>query len=310
LSTGSFLDLGIHPAEPATLFGSTVRSVYLHRTGDCGSVWSTVFTDVIGGGELNTAVLVLPGEPENVYVALGVRGIYHLGTGFINEGLPGSSIHPYISELLATGTTTNTLYAGLRLMNDAGGVYTRTVPGDAWFEANLGLVNRDVRALAIAANKQDTLFAGTAGGLFVSDDAAATWMPTSLWGATISAVVIHPNDHKRVFAASDNEVHRSSDGGVTWESVTVAPANRLLQALAVDPLAPETVYAGTDEGAYRSADGGTTWERLDADFDSDVRSLAFGCSAAAPRLYAATARDGIFVLTSLDQQTYLPVARR
>src|ERR1051326_6918979 len=74
------------------------------------------------------------------------------------------------------------------------------------------------------------------------------------------------------WAATHVGPFKSTDGGVTWQSVKVTVSSSLLQgipnvgAIAVDPLNPNNVYfvgAVTGTSAFfKSTDGGQTWSAV------------------------------------------------
>ncbi|WP_436906791.1 WD40/YVTN/BNR-like repeat-containing protein [Halosimplex marinum] len=84
-----------------------------------------------------------------------------------------------------------------------------------------------------------------------------------LVGRDFQCVAATPDEPDRAFAGTvESGIHRTSDGGDTWERVAPGIDDRVT-ALAVSPHDPDTVWAGTEPSAvYRSADGGDSWEAL------------------------------------------------
>lgn len=95
-----------------------------------------------------------------------------------------------------------------------------------------------------------------------------------LQNTVVNAVVVHPDDPKRLYlAASDNGLMVSADGGATWKRSMAGVEEGDARAVALAPGHPETVYllmvpwtpGHTEDTAafflYRSDDGGTTWQR-------------------------------------------------
>jgi photosystem II stability/assembly factor-like uncharacterized protein len=120
------------------------------------------------------------------------------------------------------------------------------------------------------------LLIGTKRGLFVatSDAHRAAWTISEprLAGREVYHAFIDPRDGT-AWAATDHavwgaHVHRSQDGGVTWDVMDAAPHyddERGLEAiwfLAPGPEdAPATLYAGIEPaGLFESRDGGATWQ--------------------------------------------------
>lgn len=81
----------------------------------------------------------------------------------------------------------------------------------------------------------------------------------------VTALAPHPTLATTVFLGTDSGgVWRTTDGGVSWTSLTDAIPVPAIQSLAIDPIDPSLVYATTIHRTYgtrwlRSTDGGNTW---------------------------------------------------
>ena len=91
---------------------------------------------------------------------------------------------------------------------------------------------------------------------------ATTWRETTLRGADLRSLVRAANG--TLYAATENAVYRSTDGGGSWTAQT---AGFSIRELAVAGANAQVIYAGTGEGCssgapgelHRSTDGGATW---------------------------------------------------
>jgi len=115
---------------------------------------------------------------------------------------------------------------------------------------------RQVTALSVGAlpagAQNRPVLAGTATGLFRSDDGAATWTQVNgLPETDINVVLFNPSNSDQLYAASDGDVgnggvFRSLDRGSTWSPLGFGlPANPRVTALALQPLSPLAVFAAT-----------------------------------------------------------------
>lgn len=84
-------------------------------------------------------------------------------------------------------------------------------------------------------------------------------------GTQFEAVAGHPDAPDRIVVGTiDDGVHRSLDGGITWERVGEPVVTDRVASLASDPSDADRFYLGTEPSAvYRSNDGGDTWSAMD-----------------------------------------------
>lgn len=185
---------------------------------------------------------------------------------------------------------------------DGGGVYRSVDNGATWTQANTGLTNLYIQA--IAANPDGTfLYAGTQYGIFRSADRGAGWTAISSSLPSIAmevqAIVASPNGSggTGLFAGTKYDgVFISSDNGATWN--VVIAGNGLADTTNVLSLAvvPGIVYAGTwADGVFRSNDNGSTWTKVNKGL-TDPTIECLGASPDGAVVYAGTP-SGVFSST-------------
>jgi hypothetical protein len=192
-------------------------------------------------------------------------------------GFGGAAVHtvlpdPNSSRVLAAMST--------------GGVYI-TDDGDTWRPSNRGIsagfmpdpfpeFGQCVHKVAAGASNNDRLYAQNHHGVYRSDDAGGSWtsiaegLPAD-FGFPILAHPTQPDtawvvplvaDAKRIPPEGKLRVHRTRDGGTSWESLGAGLPDAawtvvLRDAACVDDAAPTGVYIGTRDGCvYGSADEG------------------------------------------------------
>ncbi len=77
-----------------------------------------------------------------------------------------------------------------------------------------------ITALVSDLSNPQTLYASSAGGVFKSQDAGATWqtLNTGLSDIRIVALALHPTQPSRLYAVTaSGTVFRSTNGAATWE---------------------------------------------------------------------------------------------
>lgn len=176
------------------------------------------------------------------------------------------------------------------------------------------LTGQPVLALAATGDRDaNFLFAGTAQGIYRTLASGGGWLPmnqglpqydpaTGLADVTVRAFAAGA-DPGTIFAATDQGLFRSTDGGQRWRGASWGyprtkngPAAAHAVALATDPRSRQTyVFAATDAGVYRSSDGG---DRFSAACSGLPPAAPGTLGAAAPvRLLAA----------AIDETTLLPL---
>ncbi len=75
----------------------------------------------------------------------------------------------------------------------------------------------------------------------------------------VTAVAIHPENPDLVFVAAGNQIHKTTNGGLSWEPIL----SNGFQAstLLIDPQNSNKMYAAANTGIYVSANGGEDWDR-------------------------------------------------
>ncbi|MGH7391767.1 MAG: WD40/YVTN/BNR-like repeat-containing protein [Candidatus Rokuibacteriota bacterium] len=157
--------LRIDPARPARFFAAGFGGVL--RSDDEGRSWSPANR---GLGDLRVRALALdPARPGVLYAGTAGRGIFETVDGAdhwrpINEGLRNLTV----LSLLVAGS-------GDRFAGTVGGVYRRPASASKW-----ELVGEDVLTLTVTFVTNDphrpgTVYAGTGGLVFVSEDRGRRW---------------------------------------------------------------------------------------------------------------------------------------
>ena len=114
-----------------------------------------------------------------------------------------------------------------------------------------------IEVLAFDPGAPGTVYAGTYGGVFRSEDHGLTWTAANfgLAGALISHLEVDPASPGTIWAATNRGLQRSQDGGRNWQVSALPFAN----AFALDPSNPQTLYAADEDLILKSTDGGTSW---------------------------------------------------
>lgn len=206
----------------------------------------------------------------------------------------------YVTSLVVAPGASGGLYAG----TFGGGVFESTDGGTTWTAKNTGLADLYVLALACDPKHPTTLYCGTYSQCaFKSVDGGTTWMNVrqGLGANSVKCLLVSPASSKTVFAGGNNGLYRSTDGGLSWQSLRALNTT----SLAVNPASPKEIYAATINGLIVTTDGGNSWN--DAPLDASTNVVLGGTATAPGTVIVGCFQGGIAVSTD-GAQTWTTAA--
>lgn len=262
-ASGRIADIAIHP-EDDNVWYVAVGSGGVWKTVNAGVTWQPVFD----------------GE-----------SCYSIGCITIDPGNP---------HIIWVGTGEN---VGGRHVGYGDGVYRSDDGGKNW--TNMGLEKSEhISKIIVHPDNSDIVWVAAQGplwnkgderGLYKTTDGGQTWNKTlgnAAWTG-VTDMVIDPRDPDRLYAATwdrhrtvaaymgggpGSGIHRSTDGGETWERLKKGlPSSNLAKiGLAISPQQPDVLYAAIEldrrtGGIFKSTDRGSSWTK-----QSDAVSGATG----------------------------------
>jgi photosystem II stability/assembly factor-like uncharacterized protein len=234
--------------------------------------WGGVFVSHTGGLSWTQLPAGLDGQdvfslgqaPDGTILAGTGHGIYRLKSGAWERAGGGASAAVPVAGKTAkkTGSRTAAVRAVAAKRPVAKGKASEPAPG---YE---GIVY----GFAVTG---ETLYAATSQGMLRSVSSGLTW----------SAVSSLPADEWRfvsaskgsVVVASLHSVEVSTDGGKTWQAVTMPAKLIQVSAAAVDGMGRE--WVGGREGAFYSADHGKSWQTLKDLYVRNVNSIYYDAAS-------------------------------
>lgn len=227
------------------LFAGTNRGVYLST--DQGANWNPANT-----GQDKLLVLCILIKDTNIFTGTMGGGMYHSSNYGTSWTQVSGDMIPDTSWVCSLALMDNTLFAGTWWGE---GVYRSTDNGTIWTVANNGLdehPERDVNTLLVLG--QD-LYAGTHGGVFLTEDGGDNWTsPDPGLGSIVNCFHISATD---IYAGAFDGVHVSTNSGVNWTTINSGLTATLVNVvLRVDT----TLFAGTQyNDLFRLDDNGASW---------------------------------------------------
>ncbi|HJQ26930.1 MAG TPA: SBBP repeat-containing protein [Blastocatellia bacterium] len=263
--------------------GSLKGGGFLVRSTNGATSWTNAFAGLPKDSHTPIPLAIDPTNPSRMYLGNGNGQFFRSTDGgnswaTAGKGLP---IDASVCSIVIHPTTPSTIYAGVFPATTE--LFKSTDGGDTFAPLSSAVGSF---YLTIDPVTPSTMYCPTDHGRFMkSTDGGATWTLKDQWypsNTTIAAIALNPKDHLNLFAATQEKVYKSLDGGNNWtELADIAGGNT---RIVIDPQTPSTVYvicvkgeyddASDDgrgnprkrsalttifEGVTKSTDGGATW---------------------------------------------------
>ena len=262
-------------------------------------------------GPFGGAAAVVAGDPRSSKTfVVGTRNALLFRSrdaGQTWEPLPfPAQLHATLNTLVIDPQTPGQYLAGLSSeLPHYSGVFRSTDAGATWRQVP-DLRNQRVQALAFQRANSKMVAAGTDSGVFLSQDNGVTWIRISQVENSqlipITAVALDPNDSATLYAGTPHLPWKTSDAGVSWQSVHSGMIDDSdVFSIQVDRNRPQRVFAGACSGIYRSLNGGMTWTKVTRATDATYRTYVIAQDPQYENVWFAGATDG--TLRSLDGGT-------
>ena len=138
----------------------------------------------------------------------------------------------------------------------------RTQNGGQTWEPSLPLPFA-VHRLAVSPAAPNTAYAALPGlGIYKTINGGDTWSPTAPGQGLARSHIVSaaPSLAETVYAGGSGEVHRSTNGGGSWQRANAGLRHTSVPSVAIDPSHPSRIYAGTSHGVvFLSTNAGESW---------------------------------------------------
>jgi hypothetical protein len=260
----SVTDVVIDAGAATQIYASTGKpyagGVYLST--DSGANWAE---ENEGLGHVDVRCLASPAA-GTLYAGTGGAGVF-IGTVAAGEitwiaAASTGMTNLTVTDIVVSGTNVFAATAG-------GGVFHHDDTGSpapaswTWTPVNASLTDYGINALAVLGTD---LWAGTDSSSAFSLDFSAglpsTWVWTALTALTdpdVTALAVDPQNASNLFAATATALYSSTNGGTTWGTPTVPPADGSIACLIFESATSTAMYAGGYSGGFYSTPDGDTW---------------------------------------------------
>jgi photosystem II stability/assembly factor-like uncharacterized protein len=246
----------------------------------------------IWGGDVWT-VTFHPEDPETAFAGTASGQVYVSRNGGRTWANAESHL-PFpgwvVSHLRFDPNRPTRLWAALRGVWGGGHVAFSDDLGRSWVSRAGGLPNEPVYTLALTPGREGRLYAGTATGVYGTEDGGESWRPLTAGlpeVQKVTSLLVDPDQPETVIAGTWRRAYRSDDGGKTWTGIFEGMVlDSELFSLTPVPGKPGEIWASACGWVYRTQDRGGKWERFKEGFE-ERRTTSF---AALPggRLLAGT----------------------
>ncbi len=205
--------------------------------------------------------------------------------------LPPGTAH--VVDILPHPTRSTVLYAGI----EVGGLVVSADSGCNWAPIGGAVagesIHPDVHGIAACTSAPHVMYAATPDGVYVSENAGATWASRSVGLDPLYCrpIAVHPADPDvavtvathgasgffgKDAARTGARVLRTTDRGGTWAPVAGVPGEfQPTLGLVADPEVPGRFFMATFSGeVHTSGDSGATWRLLAEGLPATFRMIA------------------------------------
>ena len=256
LRAGSFTSIKIAPSNPDVIYaGVDSNDMSLYKSEDGGATWWLAH---ITGHTMSVAV-----SPNDADLA-----VYSILEGPMQRTTDGGSSWNPVD-------TGDIVVRRVEATNMGANLFTTVVFAP------------DNENIAYSATVSGMQRSGTDRGpvpIYVSRDGGAKWKlagTCETCGAAIT-MAVQPGDSNVVWAATNNGVQVSRDGGKTWSGNLIERYTRNSHSygIALRPGDPDTILLASNEsGMFRSTDGGTTWTQANTGLGTqELHQVTFATS--------------------------------
>ena len=307
IDDSDIFSIRVDPKNPRLVFASACSGIYRSDSG--GEAWIKIHG--IPGTHRRTHVIAEDPRNSDTIFAGTTLGLFKSPDG----GKTWLHLNSeQVNWMVFDPQDPRTLY----LATEFAGILKSTDSGATLHPVNEGFANHRLSEITSDGSHlyASSTYEGLYGGVFVSDDGGLEWSlranEEALHGYNLNSLTASPADPNVVFAASEDAILKSADGGRTWLPipaphlvvVTTRKGQRLRTAVKVRIHALRAIqlgkgmpvlFAGTEAGLFRSSNAGMTWEQVKAEGVVGVSILGIYAPATGASRLALRTSSGLLL---------------
>ncbi len=305
-SGGTVYSIAIDPSNTSIIYAGTRGGVYKSTNG--GHTWSNVSRGINSpSGIFGIAI-----DPNNTNVLYATgNDVFKSTDGGASWAVAGTDkAGDQFYSVVVDPANSNIIYVG----SMDGPIKSTTAGEGSWISMlnNLQSVMTNFyaiqfRAVAIDPTDDNIIYTDNSGsigsGVYRSPDAGVTWSAsstdlTNLSGLTINALLINPDTHTTLYAATSAGIFVSTNSGGNWTPLNTGLTNLSVNSIAMDPSDHSVLYVGTNGGGiFKSTNAGAEWSALS---NAPNSSTTYGMTmvpGSPGMIYAGTNNGGVIEST-------------
>jgi photosystem II stability/assembly factor-like uncharacterized protein len=230
----------------------------LYVSENAGTDWKEIYTEP-GKGSVLTVVAIDPKNAQHILMGTSEGVISQSRDG----GISWSNVSTFeaaITQIVFVEKASGTVLALIQgkdivLSQDSGSTWLERKSEGLSLPEFTGTEEETKQTEVAEINQQNTvvvdqylpgtLYAGTNGGLFKSQNYGATWQPLNILESSKSfslrAVAVNPKNSSEIVYVAGSAFYKSKDGGTRWSTVKL-PISRGVNMIHYDPVEPQTLY--------------------------------------------------------------------
>ena len=248
------VDWAVSATDPSRLMALVGKpgQERLYRSDDTGDTWriaGRLPQSQAGDGSLRTLALAPP-DSSTLFV-VGDQSIW----ASVDEGRTWASAQPLPREITGKDKLLATVDAqqpGWIYATAGVGLWRSRDGGQSWDQAGDLPPLTEVATVASAADRPGLLYLGGRGLVFVSNDGGTTWTASALPNAQglVHRLLVDARVGETAFAVDEsNQVFRTDDAGLSWQFVSSAPGQQILD-LALSPASRSQLVSASSDGIW------------------------------------------------------------